>query len=226
MVFDPTYLMILIPLLLGLAAQSKVRTTYEKYSKVPASIRLPASQAVRRILDEGGATQVTIERISGNLTDHFDPQTDTLRLSEGVYASASVAALGIAAHEAGHALQKQEHYPFLALRTWLVPAVNFGSKLAWPIFLVGLITSLGPLQWAGILLFTAVVLFSLVTLPVEFNASRRAMRLLSSGGYLTAEEEKGVREVLSAAALTYVVSFVSALMQLLRLILMSRRRRD
>ena len=226
MIFDPTILLILVPMLLGVLAQSRVKAAYDKYSKVRAGSGLPAYQAVRRLLDAGGAEQVQIARVSGSLTDHFDPTTDTLRLSEGVYDSPSVAALGIAAHEAGHALQKQEHYPFLSLRTALVPIVNFGSRLAWPIFLVGLMFSFRPLLNAGVLLFSVVVFFSLITLPVELNASRRAKKLLVEGGYLTQEEEKGVQEVLTAAAMTYVISFLSALMQLVRLLLISRRRRD
>ena len=141
-----------------------------------------------------------------------------------MYHSTSVAALGIAAHEAGHALQKQQHYPFLSLRTALVPVVNIGSSLSWPIFLAGLIFSWEPLMTAGIILFAAVVLFTLITLPVEIDASRRAMAMLSGSGYLTAEEEKGAKSVLTAAALTYVASFVSAMMQLLRLLALSRRR--
>lgn len=224
MILDPTLLLILIPLLLGMLAQSRVQAAYEKYSKVRTRLGVPASMAVRQLLDQGGAGQVTVARIAGSLTDHFDPATDTLRLSEGVYDSASVAALGIAAHEAGHALQKQEHYPFLALRTLMVPTVNIGSRLAWPIFLLGLVLSFRPLQTAGIALFAAVVFFSLITLPVEIDASRRARKLLAEGGYLTNEEEKGVQEVLTAAAMTYVVSFISALMQWLRLVLLSRRR--
>lgn len=226
MYLDPTILLILIPMILGVLAQSKVKAAYEKYSKVPTRFGLPASEAVRLILDRGGAGQVQIARVSGSLTDHYDPSTDTLRLSEGVYGSTSVAALGIAAHEAGHALQKLENYPFLALRTAIVPVVNFGSRMAWPVFLVGLLFSFRPLLTAGIILFAAVVFFSLITLPVELNASRRAKKLLVEGGYLTQEEEKGVQEVLTAAAMTYVISFLSALMQLVRLLLISNRRRD
>ena len=224
MFYDPTILLVLLPLLLGLIAQSRVQAVYEKYSKIPTRVGLPASLAVKQLLDQGGAGHVTISRVDGQLTDHFDPGTDTLRLSEGVYNSASVAALGIAAHEAGHALQKQEHYPFLALRTLMVPTVNFGSRLAWPVFMLGLILSFRPLLTAGIALFAVVVIFSLITLPVELNASHRAQRLLAEGGYLTNEEEKGVQHVLTAAAMTYVVSFLSAFMQFLRLVLLSRRR--
>lgn len=224
MLYDLTILFMLPGLLLGLWAQMRVKSAYAKYSRVPTRAGLPANEAVRRLLRQNGAEQITVTETAGELTDHFDPRTDTLRLSQGVYHSTSVAALGIAAHEAGHALQKQQHYPFLSLRTALVPVVNIGSSLSWPIFLAGLIFSWEPLMTAGIILFAAVVLFTLITLPVEIDASRRAMAMLSSSGYLTAEEEKGAKSVLTAAALTYVASFVSAMMQLLRLLALSRRR--
>ena len=224
MLYDITILFMLPGLLLGLWAQMRVKSAYAKYSRVPTRAGLPANEAVRRLLRQNGAEQITVTETAGELTDHFDPRTDTLRLSQGVYHSTSVAALGIAAHEAGHALQKQQHYPFLSLRTALVPVVNIGSSLSWPIFLAGLIFSWEPLMTAGIILFAAVVLFTLITLPVEIDASRRAMAMLGGSGYLTAEEEKGAKSVLTAAALTYVASFVSAMMQLLRLLALSRRR--
>lgn len=224
MLYDITILFMLPGLLLGLWAQMRVKSAYAKYSRMPTRAGLPAHEAVRRLLRQNGAEQITVTETAGELTDHFDPRTDTLRLSQGVYHSTSVAALGIAAHEAGHALQKQQHYPFLSLRTALVPVVNIGSSLSWPIFLAGLIFSWEPLMTAGIILFAAVVLFTLITLPVEIDASRRAMAMLSGSGYLTAEEEKGAKSVLTAAALTYVASFVSAMMQLLRLLALSRRR--
>ena len=224
MYWDSTILLLIPGLLLGLWAQARVKSAFEKYSKVPTQRGMSASQAVSRMLSQEGAGHVRIESTQGTLTDHFDPRTDTLRLSQGVYASSSVAALGIAAHEAGHVLQKHENYPFLALRTMMVPVVNIGSQLAWPIFFLGIIVSWEPLQIAGIVLFALVVLFSLITLPVEFDASRRAMRMLVSTGYLTQSEEKGARAVLNAAAMTYVASFVSALMQLVRLVLIARRR--
>ena len=223
--FDSTYLLVLIGLALGLWAQYRVKSAYEKYSQVYTQRGLPAQEAVRALLSAQGAEPVTIAPVSGQLTDHYDPKTNTLRLSQGVYDSSSVAAVGIAAHEAGHALQQQQRYPFLALRTAMVPVVNIGSRLSWPIFLAGILFSWEPLMTAGIVLFGAAVLFSLITLPVEFDASRRALAMLSGSGYLTQEEEKGVRAVLTAAALTYVASFISALLQMLRLILLSRRRR-
>ena len=224
---NTSILLMLFALALGLLAQGLVKSTYAKYGKIAARCGLPASAAIQKLLREKGL-DVQVTRTAGTLTDHYDPRTNTLALSEGVYDQSSVAALGIAAHEMGHALQKAENYPFLALRTALVPVVNFGSKLAWPIFLVGILASFQPLLYAGIVLFGLVVLFTLVTLPVEFDASRRAVALLIEGGVVTGEEEKGVRAMLRAAALTYVASFVSAAIQLLRLIAMansSRRRR-
>ena len=228
MLYDITILFMLPGLLLGLWAQMRVKSAYAKYSRVPTRAGLPAHEAVRRLLRQNGAEQITVTETAGELTD-----ADFLRMAKellesvgqtDVYHSTSVAALGIAAHEAGHALQKQQHYPFLSLRTALVPVVNIGSSLSWPIFLAGLIFSWEPLMTAGIILFAAVVLFTLITLPVEIDASRRAMAMLSGSGYLTAEEEKGAKSVLTAAALTYVASFVSAMMQLLRLLALSRRR--
>ncbi|MDY3280353.1 MAG: zinc metallopeptidase [Eubacteriales bacterium] len=224
MFWDYTMLILIPGLLLGLWAQARVQSAYAKYSRVRTQRGLPAEEVVGQLLRQESADHVVISRTSGQLTDYFDPRTDTLRLSDGVYGSASVAALGIAAHEAGHALQKQQGYPFLSLRSLMVPAVNIGSTLAWPIFVLGLIFSWDPLVNAGIVLFGLVVLFSLVTLPVEFDASRRAMAMLAGSGYLTQDEQKGVKAVLSAAALTYVASFVSALLQLFRLITIARRR--
>lgn len=224
MYWDSTVIFLIPGLLLGLWAQARVQRAFTQYSRIRTQRGLPAEDAVALLLRQQGAEPVTISRTSGQLTDHYDPRTNTLRLSDGVYGSASIAALGIAAHEAGHALQKQQNYPFLHLRSLMVPVVNIGSNLAWPIFVLGLIFSWEPLVQAGILLFGLVVLFSLVTLPVEVDASRRAMALLGDSGFLTQEEQKGVKAVLSAAALTYVASFVSALMQLLRLISIARRR--
>ena len=176
------------------------------------------------MLWQNGAGDVMIEQTGGHLTDHYDPRSNVLRLSSGVCHSGSIAALGIAAHEAGHAIQQAENYPFLKLRTWVAPVVNIGSSLSWPIFFLGLLFSWQPLMMLGILLFAAVVLFTLITLPVEFDASRRALRMLSEGGYLTQQELGGAKQVLSAAALTYVASFVSAALQLLRLLTLARRR--
>ena len=224
--WDPTYLWVIPGLLLGLWAQARVKSAYHQYSRIPTRRGMSAAQAVKIMLEREGAGDVQITRTRGTLTDHYDPRTNTLHLSEGVYDSASVAALGIAAHEAGHALQKHENYAFLSLRSLMVPVVNIGSHLAWPIFLLGILVSWEPLMTAGIILFSLVVLFSLVTLPVEFNASRRAMQMLTSTGYLTQSEEAGAKKVLSAAAMTYVASFVSAMLQLIRLLALANRRRD
>lgn len=225
MYFDWTILLILPGLLLGLWAQAKVNSAYAKYSQVGTRSGVSAEVAVGQLLRQNGAGDVAIQATQGQLTDHYDPTSNTLRLSQGVYGSSSIAALGIAAHEAGHALQKAQNYPFLSLRSLMVPVVNFGSKLSWPIFLAGILFSFEPLMYVGIIAFALVVLFSLVTLPVEFDASRRAVAMLNAGGFLTQEEETGVRKVLSAAALTYVASFVSALLQLLRLVAILNRRR-
>lgn len=223
--FDPTMLLMLPGLILSLWAQYKVKSAYQKYGGILTGRGIPAQQAVKALLAGQNAGHVRIEQVSGQLTDHFDPKTDTLRLSEGVYGSSSVAAVAIAAHEAGHALQKEENYPFLALRSLMVPVVNFGSKLSWPVFLLGLIFSWEPLMTAGIVLFLLVVAFSLVTLPVEFNASQRALTHLSGSGWYTEDELSGMKKVLTAAALTYVASFVSAFLQLLRLVAVANRNR-
>lgn len=223
--YDWTVLLLIPGLILGLWAQSRVNGAYRKYAGVFTQRGLPAQDVAQMMLSSQGAGNVTITSTSGTLTDHFDPATDTLRLSQGVYGSSSVAAVGIAAHEAGHALQKQEGYALLSLRTVMVPTVNIGSRLAWPIFVAGLISSWRPLMYAGIGLFALAVALSLITLPVEFDASRRAKALLANSGYFTQEELAGVSKVLNAAALTYVAAFLSALLSLLRLVLLAQRRR-
>lgn len=228
MYWDSTLIYLIPGLILGLWAQGRVRSAYAKYSTVMTRRGIPACQEIKELLSGQSAGYVEVQRTQGQLTDHFDPRSDTLRLSEGVYDSSSVAAIGIAAHEAGHALQKQENYTFLSLRTLLVPAVNIGSQLSWPIFVAGLIFSWEPLMTAGIVLFLLAVLFSLITLPVEFDASRRALRMMEGSGHFTADELTGAKKVLSAAAMTYVASFISVLMQLLRLLALAgnHRRRD
>lgn len=223
--YDWTILLLIPGLILGLWAQSRVKSAYSKYSKVFTQRGMPAQDVARMLLNSGGAGNVNITSVQGELTDHFDPGTDTLRLSQGVYGSSSVAAVGIAAHEAGHALQKQEGYALLNLRTVMVPTVNIGSRLAWPIFVVGMISSWRPLMYVGIALFALAVLLSLITLPVEFDASRRAKLMLANSGYFTQDEMQGVSKVLNAAALTYVASFLSALLSLVRLLLLVQRRR-
>lgn len=224
--FDWTYLLIIPGMILGLWAQHKVKSTYAEFSKIPTRLGRSAAVVVDDLLRRNGNNKVRIGRVSGQLTDHYNPGNETLNLSEGVYASSSVAALGIAAHEAGHAMQKHEHYAPLMLRTAIVPAVNICSGLSTPLFFLGLLMSWEPLLTLGIILFAASTVFALVTLPVEFNASRRAVAMLTAGGYVTGEEECGVRKVLTAAALTYVAAAVTSLMSLLRLVLIANRRRD
>ncbi len=225
--WDWTYILILPGLILGLWAQAKVKSTYAQYSRVATRVGIPASQMVADLLRRNGNNKVSVGRVSGELTDHYNPGNETLNLSDGVYGSASVAALGIAAHEAGHAMQKHEGYAPLMLRTAIVPAVNICSGLSTPLFMLGLIMAWQPLTTIGIVLFAMSTVFALVTLPVEFNASRRAVDMLTDGGYLTMDEVTGVRKVLNAAALTYVASAVTSLMSLLRLVLIANsRRRD
>ena len=223
--YDWTMILVIPGLLLGLYAQFKVKSTFDRYSRIRTKSGLTAEQAARALLSRGGSTNVTISRVNGSLTDHYDPRSNTLRLSDTVYGSDSVAAVGVAAHECGHALQEHDGYGLLKLRTALVPVVNIGSSLYLPIFMAGLLFSWEPLQMVGILCFGLTLLFSLVTLPVEINASKRALGMLE--GVLDAEELQGAKAVLSAAALTYLASVISSALQLLRLILLyGNRRRD
>lgn len=220
--YDWTMILVIPGLLLGLYAQFKVKSTFDRYSRVRTKSGLTAEAAARMLLSRGSSTNVTISRVNGSLTDHYDPSSKTLRLSDSVYGSDSVAAVGVAAHECGHALQEHDGYGLLKLRTALVPVVNIGSSLYLPIFMAGLLFSWEPLQMVGILCFGLTLLFSLVTLPVEINASKRALGMLE--GVLDAEELQGAKAVLSAAALTYLASVISSALQLLRLILISRSR--
>ena len=224
--YDWTYLLIIPGLILGLWAQFKVKNTYAEYSRIPTRLGRSAASVVDDLLRRNGNHKVRIGHVSGQLTDHYNPGNETLNLSDGVYASNSVAALGIAAHEAGHAMQKHEGYAPLTIRTMIVPAVNICSGLSTPLFFLGLLMSWEPLLTLGILLFAASTVFALVTLPVEFNASNRAVAMLVDGGYVNGEEERGVRKVLNAAALTYVAAAVTSLLSLLRLVMIANRRRD
>ena len=226
---DPTYILVIVGLVLCMAASFKVQGTYKKYSKVRAMSGLTGAQAAEKILHYCGIYDVTIEHIGGNLTDHYDPRKKVLRLSDSVYGSNSVAAIGVAAHECGHAVQHQNGYLPLHLRSIMVPLTNIGSKLAFPCILLGIIvSSFRILVPVGIVLFALTVLFALITLPVEFNASKRAIRILDEQHILyDGEEVKGARKVLSAAAMTYVASAIAAILQLLRLwLLYGGRRRD
>ena len=220
--WDHTIFLIIPPLILAIYAQSKVKGTYAKYSRVASQSRVSGAETARRILDSSGAGHVKIERVSGKLSDHYDPRKKVLRLSQGVYDSKSLAALGIAAHEAGHAIQHHTGYAPLHLRNGIYPVANLGSTLAFPLFFIGFIFSQGPsiLMDIGILLFAVAVVFSVLTLPVEFNASKRAMAQLRDGGFLQGRELNGAQKVLSAAALTYVASTAMAAMQLLRMFIL------
>lgn len=224
--WDWTMLLVLPGLLLGIWAQVRVKSAFSKYSKVYAARGETARDVASELLHKSGNGNVAIQEVSGSLSDHYDPRSNTLSLSTDVYASGSVAAIGVAAHECGHAMQQHEGYAPLKLRTAIVPAVSIGSNLYFPIFLLGMIFSWKPLVYVGIACFALTLVFSLVTLPVEFNASNRAKALLQSGGYLSEEEMRGVSAVLNAAALTYVAAAISSLLQLARLLIIARDRRD
>lgn len=231
MYYDPTYFLVLIGVVLSLLAQAKVNTTFSKYSRVGNVRRMTGAEAAQRILHDAGVYDVRVEHIAGNLTDHFDPRTKVLRLSDAVYGQASVAAIGVAAHECGHAIQHARGYAPLKLRSMLVPVANFGAKIAWPLIIFGLfITGESSLLLInlGIIAFLGSVLFQVVTLPVEFNASNRAIQILGNAGMLQNDELRGARKVLNAAALTYVASAATAILQLLRIFLLvgGRRRND
>lgn len=217
MFFDPRYLLFMAPaIILMLIVQWYVKSAYNRWSKVPARSRMSGAQAAQRLIQRAGLVGVRIEGVQGNLTDHYDPRDKVLRLSAGVYQGSSVASLAIAAHELGHALQDQEGYFPLRLRSALVPAVNIGSYLGWILIVIGLVLNFVNLAWLGVIVFSGGALFALATLPVEFNASARANQLLSDTGIIMGEEEmQGVNKVLNAAALTYVAALVTAVMQLL-----------
>ncbi len=223
--FSPTDLILLLPAIaLSLYAQAKVRSTFAKWSRVPAGRGLTAARLAQMLLRDNGILDVDVEPVPGELTDHYDPRTRTLRLSESTYHSNSVAALGVAAHECGHAIQHKVAYAPLQIRNAIVPVANLGSQLAFPLIFIGLIFSSMRLFDLGIIFFAGAVLFHVVTLPVEFNASKRALAQLRSGGYLAPHELAGAREVLQAAALTYIAAAAVAVMQLVRLLLIRESR--
>lgn len=228
MFYDPTYILVILGIIITLAASAKVNSTFNKYSKVRSMSGMTGADAAKRILNSAGIYDVRVEHISGNLTDHYDPKHKVLRLSDSVYNSMSVAAIGVAAHECGHAIQDQKDYVPLRLRAGLVPIANIGSMLAWPVIVLGLIIgAFETLVPIGIVLFSAAVLFQIVTLPVEFNASSRAISVLDTTGILGSEEIHYTKKVLSAAALTYVASAAASILQLLRLVLLfGGRNRD
>lgn len=223
--FDPTYIMVIIAAIFSMYASWKVNSTFNKYSRQMSSSGMVGAQVAESILRRNGIYDVTVEHIRGNLTDHFDPRTKTVRLSDSVYNSNSIAAIGVAAHECGHAIQHHVGYVPLKFRTALVPAANIGSKLGMPIIILGLILgSIDVLVPIGIWIFSLAVLFQIVTLPVEFNASRRALVCIEEYGIVSHEERKKSAKVLKAAAMTYVAAAAASVIQLLRLILLSRSR--
>ena len=231
--FDMYYLILVLPcVLLSLWASANVKSTFNRYANQYSMRRLTGAEAAQRVLSANGVRDVRIERVAGNLTDHFDPNTNVIRLSEGVYGSTSTAAIGVACHEAGHAVQYAQNDGPIKLRAAVIPATNIGSRLAMPLILIGLLlAAFGEISFTfiylGIACFSLSLVFQLITLPVEFNASRRAMEAIESSGLLTSEEQKGARKTLTAAALTYVAATALALAQLLRLIaIFGGRRRD
>ena len=229
--YDWTYILVLIGAVICMIASANVKSTYNKFAAYRSMTNMTGAQVAERILKSAGLHDVKVGQVRGELSDHYNPATKVVNLSDSVYGSTSVAAIGVAAHECGHAIQHAKGYFPLNLRTWFVPVANFGSKLAWPLILIGLFISSESSQLiinAGILLFSFAVIFQLITLPVEFNASRRALVLLEEQGILSQQELPYTKKVLSAAALTYVASAASAILQLLRIIMLfgGRRRRD
>ncbi len=226
---DPTYVLVLIGVVLSLLASARVKSTFAKYERIRNSAGLTGRDAAERILHGAGIYDVRIERVSGSLTDHYDPRNKVLRLSDSTYHSMSVSAVGVAAHECGHAIQHAVNYAPIRWRGALVPVANFGSTIAWPLIMIGLFItgdSSSLLINLGIIAFSFAVLFHLVTLPVEFNASNRAIRILGSNGMMSREEVGSVKKVLGAAALTYVASAATAILQLLRILILTGGRRD
>lgn len=228
--WDPTYILVVIGAVICMIASARVKGTFNKYSQLRSMSGMNGAQVAQRVLQAAGIYDVQVRHVSGSLTDHYDPRTKTVNLSDPVYNATSVAALGVAAHECGHAIQHAKSYAPLSIRSALVPIANFGSMLAWPVVLIGLLfntRSSGLIIDIGILLFSAAVLFQLVTLPVEFDASRRALVMLRTQGILADDELRYTRRVLKSAALTYVASAAAAILQLLRIILITNgRRRD
>lgn len=226
--FDSTYYLVIIGALLSLAASARVKSTFAKYSRVRSLSGMTGAQAAERILHSAGIYDVAIQHVNGNLTDHYDPRDKTLKLSDNVYGQSSVAAIGVAAHECGHAIQHDKGYVPLRLRTAIVPVANIGATISWPLIIIGLfLGSSRTLIDLGIILFSCAVLFQIVTLPVELNASARAVRILDEAGILYGEEVTHTRKVLGAAALTYVAAAAASILQLLRLVLLfGGRNRD
>lgn len=225
--FDPLYFLILISVVIAMVAQYKVKSTYSKYSRVRSDLGLTGAQAAQKILNMNGIYDVSIQHIAGDLTDNYNPRNKVLSLSDAVYNSTSIAAIGVAAHECGHAIQHDVGYAPLLIRSTIAPVVNIASSLSWIFIAAGLFFGMSPtLIDVGIIMFSLAVLFELITLPVEFNASGRALTILSDSGMLYPDETAGAKKVLSAAAMTYVASALTAVLQLLRLIMLFGRRSD
>lgn len=227
--YDPTYFLVLVGVVICLLASAKMNSTFNKYSRIRNHAGMTGREAAEAVLHRAGIYDVRVERVAGNLTDHYDPRNKVLRLSDSTYNSNSVAAVGVAAHECGHAIQHATGYAPLKFRSTLVPVANFGSQIAWPLIIIGLLFSSNMSSMfltLGVLAFSASVLFQLVTLPVEFDASNRAVRILAGNGLVYEDEVRHVRKVLTAAALTYVASAASAILQLLRIVMLANRRRD
>lgn len=224
MFYDPTFIILIPALLLAFWAQIMVQSNFSRYSQVRSRIGMTGAELARFILDSAGLYDVKIESIPGSLTDHYDPRAKVVRLSQATYGSDSIAALGVVAHEIGHAIQHANNYVPIVIRNAIAPIASFSSNLAWIFFIIGLVTGAIGLAQFGILLFLAVVLFSIITLPVEFDASRRAMKILERNLMMAKDELRGVRAVLSAAAMTYVAATLMAILQLVRMILIARSR--
>ena len=229
MFYDPTYILVMIGVVICLLASAKMNSTFSKYSRVRSHSGMTGKEAAEALLHREGIYDVRVEYVAGNLTGHYDPRSKVLRLSDATYQQTSVAAIGVAAHECGHAIQHARGYTPLSIRSALVPVANFGSSIAWPLIIIGLIMNSQTSQLflnLGVIAFSMAVLFQIVTLPVEFNASRRALKILGNTGMLYPDEVRETRKVLTAAALTYVAGAASAILQLLKLIMISNSRRD
>lgn len=227
--YDPTYWMVIVGMIISMLASAKVKSAFSKYSKVRSMSGMTGAQVAERILNSQGIYDVSVQRVAGSLTDHYNPSTKVVNLSESVYSSTSVAAIGVAAHECGHAIQHAKGYVPLNLRTAIVPVANIGSKIAWPLLILGLLInsrSSMTFIYAGIICFSLALIFQIVTLPVEFNASSRALKLLTSNGILSDDEVGKTRKVLTAAALTYVAAVAASILQLLRILAIFGGRRD
>ena len=226
MFYDPTYILVMIGVVICLLASAKMNSTFSKYSRVRSHSGMTGKEAAEALLHREGIYDVRVEYVAGNLTDHYDPRSKVLRLSDATYQQTSVAAIGVAAHECGHAIQHARGYAPLSIRSAIVPVANFGSSIAWPLIIIMNSQTSQLFLNLGVIAFSMAVLFQIVTLPVEFNASRRALKILGNTGMLYPDEVRETRKVLTAAALTYVAGAASAILQLLRLIMISNSRRD